>query len=80
MDSREYYRLCAERTAVIRENAGRRIKGLPQLPVPPVPVRPHGWELKDEQGDYAGFTLNESEKDEFLAGHNRRKAILTPAY
>lgn len=74
MTRTEYNRLIIERQQVIRENAGRRLMGMAPLPVPPKPSPPMGWELTDEEGIYAGFTAKDDEKNEFLAGHPKRKA------
>lgn len=75
MTRKEYDKLMAERRDIIGQNAGRRMmrNPLPQLPVPPKPEPPMGWELT-EDGDYFGFTKDEQEKDDFLAGGKNRKA------
>ena len=50
----EYGKAMAARQEAVRANAGRRLKGLPPLPVPPKPDKPTWIQLFDVDGDYIG--------------------------
>jgi hypothetical protein len=50
----EYRQYEANRQNIIRSNAGRRMSGKPQLPVPPKVERPTRVQLTDRNKDYVG--------------------------
>ena len=64
------------RRMAVSDNASRRMRGLPALPLPPIPEAPMGWEIFDAEGVYAGFTMDEDEAREHadrLGGRAQRR-------
>ena len=57
----EYYKEQAERQEIIRQNASRRMKHLPALPVPDKPTPPLVPIAYSPSGDYIGRLEDESD-------------------
>lgn len=75
MTPQEYSQLKADRQAIIRANAGRRLRGLPALPVPTLPPPPMIYLAFTVDGDYIGSVpeaTTEAEAAEITAQFTRQ--------